>query len=318
MTVEAAVTLPQPRLPFLGRRVAAAFLSLLCPGAGHVFMGRWRSGAGWVLSLVAIASSLPFVGFVGVVMLLSMAVVAAVDAVRLAPARQGVPSLGRAVAMGAVAWLVGILALSLLRACVVSNWHVPSGSMEPSILSGDVLMADGSVGPPLQRRPVRRGEVLVFSAPHAANAPFITRVVALAGDTVRVEKGTLWLNGSPVPRRSTAEPCTAGAVPLPGADCAVSEELLDGVAYRIQGGGEEPSTPDAEGMCPPLLVRAGADCKVPSGHLFVLGDSRANSHDSRSYGAVPESNVLAVGSYVYFSWSTEAGVRTERLGLWLR
>ncbi|NVJ19644.1 signal peptidase I [Myxococcus sp. AM011] len=275
-------------------------------------------GALWAGSLVVLSASLPVVGFVGVVAVLALSLAAVVDVVRVAPPASGVPSLWRALLMAAGFWLGGSVALKGIRAIVVEPWRIPSGGMEPSLLPGDELMADSSVAPPLQRRPPRRGEVLVFVPPHAAEAPYLKRVIAVAGDSVRISAGRVWLNGQPVPRRRTEDACVVNGPARVNPGCAVYEETSGTLNYRSQGGEDGMSLPDEGGNCPAHLALEGTNCKVPAGHLFVLGDNRDNSLDSRHFGAVPEVNVRGVGSYIFFSRKPEGGIRWDRLGQWLR
>ncbi|NTX66821.1 signal peptidase I [Myxococcus sp. CA051A] len=296
----------------------ATLLALFNPGVGHALMGRWLRGALWVGAIVVLSASLPFMGFVGVVVLLALYVAAVVDVARVAPPAVGVPSRWRALLMVVGIWLASSVVLNEIRASVTTSWRMPSGGMHPSLLQGEVLIADATVAPPLRRRPLLRGEVLVFDPPHTSEGPFLQRIVALGGDTVRMEAGRLWLNGQPVSRRLTEDACIATDPPRQAPGCAVYEELLGELNYRIQVGGEGASLPTEEGRCPAHLELEGTSCKVPEGHLFVLGDNRDNSFDSRYFGAVPEANIRGVGSYIFFSWAPEGRARWGRLGQWLR
>ncbi|MFY2559791.1 signal peptidase I [Corallococcus terminator] len=297
----------------------ATLLTLVAsPGVGHVLVGRWPRGALWVGAMMVLNSSLPFVGFAGVVTVLALLMAAVVDVVRVAPPVSGVPPRWRALLLVAGVWFLSSVAVAGIRASVAKSWRIPSGGMDPSLLQGDVIMVDASVASPLRRRLPRRGEVLVFDPPHAPESPFLQRLIASGGDTVRMEGGRLWLNGQLIPRRPTEDACVAtGATQLsPG--CVVYEETLGELSYRTQGGGEGVSVPREGGLCPALLEPEGTSCKVPQGHLFLVGDNRGNSFDSRYFGAVPEASVHGVAAYIFFAWAPGRGVGWDRLGQWLQ
>lgn len=140
---------------------------------------------------------------------------------------------------GAVLLLIGVV-----RPFVAEPFFVPTGSMAPTLVPGDHVLAwklAYRLGEP------RRGDLAVFSDPEGGEDALIKRVVGLGGDTVEVQDGVLHVNG--VPRHE------------PYVDYAMVDSIYFG-----------PVT-------------------VPSGHLFVMGDDRWNSRDSRDFGAVPEGDL---------------------------
>jgi signal peptidase I len=109
-------------------------------------------------------------------------------------------------------------------------------------------------------RNVRRGDVIVFRYPLASSKDFVKRVVALAGETVELREGLVLIDGRPLSERYPT--------PLGGGDRACTS------TYGPQ--------------------------RVPEGHLFVLGDNRCNSEDSRFFGFVPERNVIGRALVIYW------------------
>ena len=174
------------------------------------------------------------------------------------------------------------LALLVLRVVACEPYHIPSRSMESTLLVGDFLLVEKlSYGAKLPLgshrrlagwRGPQRGDIVVFRHPHEPR-DYIKRCVALAGDVVELRAGELWLNGSRVP-----EP------------------------YR------KPDDPGED--FGPL--------RIPGGHVFVLGDHRAASRDSRRFGPLPLANLRGRAALVYYSWDPKLQrVRWRRMPLGL-
>jgi signal peptidase I len=167
----------------------------------------------------------------------------------------------------------GGLAL-LARATVVETFRIPAGSMIPTLAVGDHLLVEKWAyrdhGP-------RRGEVIVFRYPKDPSKDFAKRVIGVGGDTVEVRNGAIYLNGQAVARRSLEEPCQYLDEGTTHA-CRAFEETLGQLRYRtVYDVGERERTLPA--------------ARIPDGALFVMGDNRDNSHDSRFWGTLPVDHV---------------------------
>jgi len=192
--------------------------------------------------------------------------------------------------------LAAVLTLALiLRILVIQAYRIPSGSMEPTLLPGDFLMAAKFLYgireplgkklllPPLKKP--RAGEILVFGYPMDGR-DFIKRCVAVAGDTVMVRSGQLFVNG-----RWMGEP-PAGDSPEPG-------PRKWSIFY--QQAWEQRKFLQLD------LVRDDfGPVVVPEGHLFMMGDNRKNSMDSRFWGPLPVEEIRAQALFIYWSWDREA------------
>ena len=197
--------------------------------------------------------------------------------------------------LGVFLWATGI-ALAI-RLFLLEDYRVLSDSMTPSLLSGDLVFvskAHYNFRLPFSsfeifkvRRP-KRGEVAVFALPDNGLQTYIKRVVAIEGDEVSIRNGELFINGK-------------SAWASPG---ATAQESLDGGdPYSILW--EKDRVPDYG----PVLV--------PQDHFFALGDNRAGSLDSRSWGPVPMSCLKGKVSLIWMSLGPQ-GIRSDRIGRWVR
>ena len=229
--------------------------------------------------------------------------------------------------------IAGALAIFLfLRTFLIEAYRIPSGSMIPSLLVGDWLFVNKLVyGPhvpftslslPGYREP-QRGDVVVFKSPHQADEEargadptptLVKRVVGAAGDTVHMRKGVLHVNG-------IAQRQGFGAGGFSEAVANSVDPLFDWqkeAALRASRFGAAPPQPTHDDWGPIV---------VPPGKLFMMGDSRYNSKDSRYWGFVPRENVRGRPLFVYYSYNADdsdrpvpwlTDIRWGRIGHWIR
>ncbi|ATB33771.1 signal peptidase I [Melittangium boletus] len=298
------------------RRVLAVLLSIT-PGCGHVLLGRWRRGLVWLGAMLLAQASIAFLGFAGLVITLGGMLGAAVDVVRLPPRETGVPRAGWVVLTLVGFWMVASLVGMTTRTWLAEPFTVPSVSMLPTLLPGDHFYTDKRVASPW-RRPVERGEVIVFRPPPQPEVRYVMRAVALAGDTVAVRCGRLSLDGQEVERRTLGD-----CVGLSGVEdsCQRDEELLGEHPHGVLGWGSCMSAMDfpSDAGCPEKMETREAGCVVPEGHVFVLGDNRDNASDSRFWGPLPVEEVVGAARFIHFSWRPGGeGIRWGRIGTEVR
>ncbi len=199
--------------------------------------------------------------------------------------------------------LVAIAVAMALRAFVVEAFKIPSGSMIPTLQVGDHIFVNKfTYGPAIpwtharlwSRMPPERGDVMVFAYPERPQDDFIKRVIAIPGDKLEARGGHPILNGWEVPS------CYAGTYSYAAADAQdygrhegeLFVEFLEDEAfltfYDRQG------VTDYEG---PFYVKPG--------EVWVMGDNRNNSHDSRKWGGqgggVPFQNIKGRALFVWLS-----------------
>jgi signal peptidase I len=228
-----------------------------------------------------------------------------------------------------------VIAVLLFRTLVFSTFSIPSESMQPRLWNGDFLIAAKwpygyshhslPWSAPLFRGRIfasqpARGDVVIFKAPPLANVDYIKRVIGLPGDQVQMIGGVVHINGEPVPKVKIADfviPVSANTqcrdirfrVELgPGrAECRYPqfrETLPGGRSYNVLDFGVTPQD-NTEGVV------------VPEGMLFLMGDNRDNSLDSRfpaepnrGIGLVPQENL--VGEAYFMIWSTDGSFEWSR------
>jgi signal peptidase I len=181
---------------------------------------------------------------------------------------------------------IQLSALGALR--FVRAYIQPTPGMSPSLEYGDHVVAS-HVWDKLER-----GEVILFDYPMDPSKVYVKRLIGLPEDTVEIRDGRLILNGSPVDTRPTDAPCEPR--------CSIFQERLDGNVYSVMHGNMG---------APPESQTFGPE-RIPKGHLFVLGDNRDNSADSRYWGYVPIELVRGKPKFIYWS-SDENGIRWNRI-----
>ena len=175
-----------------------------------------------------------------------------------------------------------------LRAFVIQACRIPSESMVPTLLKGDFLFVNKfEYGPKLPfthvrlpgLRGPRTGDIIVFQFPGNPSLDYIKRCVASGGQTVEVRDKVVYVNGAP-------------------------SLAADRYAYHMDPG------ISCGGQIGPFQEDVGLQTcrdnfgpfRVPPGRLFMMGDNRENSNDSRFWGTVPMDYVKGRAMFIYWSW----------------
>ena len=239
--------------------------------------------------------------------------------------------------------LLFVLAAWILRSLIIAPFSIPSGSMLPTMAIGDYLFVqkwpygysrfsfpfqfpsfDGRVFADYPRR----GDIIVFRPPGQEDVDFVKRAIGLPGDTIEVRGGRLILNGTPLARQSVGmipvrispnSPCrvVGGATPMVrpspdgGQDClypAYRETLPGGPTYLTI---DQVDTSPGDEFDP---------ITVPAGHVFMMGDNRDDSLDSRfapyvgGVGLVPLDHLVGRASRRF--WSTDGNAEWLKPWTW--
>jgi len=287
-------------------------LSLFATGAGHIYVGRCVRGCGWFSAgaLAALAtgalarSAFRVAGLVGIVLLVAVPVgvyvAAAIDAAKLASKREKRVNIWVVLLAVAALYVGWGVVRNTMRRFFLEAFKIPSAGVAPTLVVGDHIFAD-KLTPRI--RPARRGELIVFPFPEHPDQDFVKRVVALPGDDVKVNDGRLSLNGWLVPRCRVGRWKYHDEVMLHDGDVWV--EFLGDSAYVVFEDAGAPFGGDGE-------------WRVAPGQLFVMGDNRRNSHDSRMWyggsgGGVPISTVRGLALTIWLS-AQQDSVDWSRMG----
>lgn len=212
-------------------------------------------------------------------------------------------------------WTAGlfpvIITVFLLRSFVVEPFKIPSGSMIPTLLVGDLILVNkfhyGIRLPVLNQKVTeghapQRGDVMVFRYPPKPSLDYIKRVVGLPGDEVAYLNKRLTVNGQPVSTNAVPEFFDEDAMRY----FKQFEEKLGDRSHRLLIDDDRPAfVPGVEEFPNRQNCRysvEGVICKVPEGHYFMMGDNRDNSLDSRYWGFVPDKNIVGKAFFVWMNF----------------
>lgn len=212
-------------------------------------------------------------------------------------------------------WTAGlfpvILAVFVLRSFLFEPFKIPSGSMIPTLLIGDLILVNkfhyGLRLPVINTKITegnkpQRGDVMVFRYPPKPSLDYIKRVVGVPGDEVAYLNKTLTINGKPVPKASLPEFFDEDVTLY----FKQYEEVLSDKHYRILNDDSRPAfVPGADDFQFKQNCRysiEGVVCKVPEGHYFMMGDNRDNSLDSRYWGFVPDKNIVGKAFFIWMNF----------------
>jgi len=202
-----------------------------------------------------------------------------------------------------------LIIVFFLRSFLAEPFRIPSGSMKPTLLTGDFVLVNKfayGVRLPLfgtklvAKGTPERGDVLVFRYPVNTKINFIKRVIALPGDTVKYQNKTLYINGQEMPKVFQEQVNDWNDHNFEQR-LKLFTEKLNGMEHSVY---IDPNRPDQN-----------VDLVVPEGHYFVMGDNRDNSDDSRSWGFVADELIIGKGAYVWMSWNSHSkDIRWNRIG----
>lgn len=162
--------------------------------------------------------------------------------------------------------VIAVILVWLIRWLLITPFIVDGESMEPNFLNGERIIVNKVL---YDFREPKRGEVIVFHVPDEQR-DFIKRVIALPGDTVKVQGDTVYVNGK-----------------------AIDEPYLKEAIAKAHAQGQEYNNLDFPNADFP-------NGTVPAGTLFVMGDHRDNSKDSRMIGYIPMSRVVGRAELIFW------------------
>jgi signal peptidase I len=285
----------------------AALLSLALPGLGQLYNGEINKALWLFLAFVLIGipgttiAALYVPSFlvlplavISVLLMLGVWLGAIVDAWRGAVRRQVYTRREWQVSgLYALLFLVGnvfivTLLVNTMRQHMVQSFTIPTASMEPGILPGDVLFADKRYNCPGCRTRVAIGDIGIFVYPNDRTQYYIKRVIGLPGDHVTIQAHQVTVDGKSLTREEAAD-----------GQHVVATEQSGNASWRVKWN--------------KAAVGPDIDLTVPQGQIFLLGDNRDLSTDSRQFGTVPLSDLVGKARQIWFSRGN-LGIRWSRFG----
>jgi signal peptidase I len=214
-------------------------------------------------------------------------------------------------------WTAGlfpvIIGVFILRSFLFEPFKIPSGSMIPTLMIGDLILVNkfhyGLRLPVLNQKITegtapQRGDVMVFRYPPKPSLDYIKRVVGVPGDEVAYLNKRLSINGIPLPTNALPEFFDEDTMRY----FPQFEETLGEKSHRLLNDPGRPAfVPGADEFEFKANCRysiEGVVCKVPEGHYFMMGDNRDNSLDSRYWGFVPDKNIVGKAFFVWMNFGS--------------
>jgi signal peptidase I len=300
----------------------ALFSAFLMPGLGQIYNGDTMKAVSvflafsfclpvfaW-LGLHGPASCLWLLIIVGALVALAIYVASIIDAYRTAKKIGGsyeLKPLNQLAAYLSVLFFGYFFVLGQLTQMTKENmveaFKVPSTSMIPNVLPGDHFFADKRFNRIGAASRVSRGDLAIFVNPNERSQIYVKRIVGLPGDKIEIADTLVSVNGKSI---------QDGAVSDLGNE-KLNALLKDHVAYR-----EKSEHGTYVAIWKKDTKHESLSIVVPNGQVFVLGDNRDGSHDSRHFGALPLIDVVGKVRQIWFSASAEDGIRFGRFGMTLK
>lgn len=274
------------------KRWLAAILTILTIGLGHVYSGKAQKGAilyfGQYAVLIACMAILfvhPSLSVLCLSILFSLMyfIYALADAVNLSKQNRSAYPLKPynrwyvyAAIVIACSFIIQPALLNTLKHYIMQAYQIPADSLKPTLLAGDRILAKTGLS---IKSGIQKGDLVIFPYPIDPSHDFIKRVVAVGGETIEIRDKKVFINGEE----------------------AVEPYIVHSDTIIASG-----SSARRDNM-PPV--------RIPDDALFVMGDNRDNSHDSRFWGFVKESAVTGKAAIIYWSWDRKnLNVRWDRIG----
>lgn len=287
-------------------RVLAVIASMYLVGAGQVALGRYLRALSLIMIFIALtlfgsASEQFFLKNIIIAIAAFVGIFSVMDAALISPSLQ-VVRWRRILLLWIAFWVASLTGGCFIKTHQIELFCIPSSGMAPTLQVGDYIMVNKTNQSP------HRGEIIVFVYPIDPDKDFIKRVIAVGGDTVQLCGGQVLLNGQPLRRVAQPGQCEYE-------DYDEDRRLwsrVQCVAYREWNGSESyltihnQSTAEQSKECTTPVT-------IPTGHVFVLGDNRDNSHDSRYWGTVPLDSFKGKASFIWWSKGLQGGLRSASL-----
>lgn len=299
--------------------ILALVASLVMPGLGQLYNGQPTKG---ILLFLGLAAATPVSAWLAlhgskhimwmiilVFLLLSLAlyVYSMVDAFRTAKRlgkNYGLKPFNQSY-IYIVVFIIGYFfifggLLHYTRKHLMESFYIPSQSMLPTLLEGDVLFADKRINCLGCKNQVKHGDLAIFVYPNDRTKLYIKRIIGLPGDQIEIKGTEIKVNDIPLRTVEVTEFGHSELNQLLQTHSAWREKT-DQAVYDVIW--QKDAKPENDSFT------------VADGKVFVMGDNRNASQDSRRFGMVPLVDVVGIAKQVWFSKSRQRGIRWWRVGV---
>jgi signal peptidase I len=290
-----ASIMPLPAPPIKQRRIwITVILTLLDPGLGLIYCGNISGGIVLSTALFLIGLlpkySAKYFWLLAVYLVMWLIIIIGLLIFNIKYTKR-VNNLEKPWVKNTWYWIILVFVVILLLGFIkdhipqlnyVQAFKIPAGSMENTLLVGDYLIANKN----LDYRDIQYGDLIVFYAPVDNHTKYIKRVIAKAGQTIEIRDKNVYVDGKLEPLPHEGKHDDKRTFPYSEAD-SLQWGRRDNMPIRI----------------------------IPEGKLFVMGDNRDNSFDSRFWGYLDEKDVIGKALYIHFSVDRQAkNIRWWRIG----
>ena len=281
--------------------------SLVSPGMGHLYAGKWQQAIAIPFVFLTIPALLGWTGLIflsqGMFVLLFLMVVfylLVITSAVIHARNTDSHNLNRSQRW--YLYIIFLVGAGIVNSALVDyrgklfayeTFHIPAASMLPNLLIGDYIIVDTYA---YANKQAEVGDVVVFEYPRDRSVAYIKRVIGKGGDHLVYNDKQLYINGEEV-KRELVGPYQA---PVTNGKMVLYTELMAGNKYTVAYMSDRPAM--------------NAEYIVPEGHYFVMGDNRDNSNDSRYWGVFPDAYLKGKAMYIWFSFD-DMGIHSDRIGL---
>ena len=295
----------------------ALAMSLIMPGLGQIYNGDIAKGLSLFLTFafaipvctwigMQISPLLSLMALIGVLLTIFIYGVSVVDAFQMAKRIGTSFQLGPAnrpyvyLALMFFGYFFVLLQLTdYTQTHLAQFFKVPSKSMVPSVLQGDHFFADKRVNTPGAKHAIKRGDIGIFVYPNDRTSIYIKRIIGMPGDKIEITANDVTINGKSIRGDQVSD---LGSEEL-------NKLLIDHNAYLEKADSGETYSViwKKDSQQKPISIT------VPDGYVYLMGDNRDESQDSRKFGPVPLTDVVGIAKQVMFSTSADSGFRASRI-----
>ena len=285
----------------------AALFSLISPGMGHLYVGKWQQAILIPFVFLTIAALLGWTGliflsegmFLFLFLIVAFYLVVIVSAI-IHARKSGSHHLNRSQRW--YFYIIFLVGSAIVNSALIDyrgklfayeTFYIPAASMLPNLLAGDFIIVDTYA---YANKQAEVGDIVVFDYPRDRSVAYIKRVIGKGGDRLVYKDKQLYINDKQV-NRELVGPSRA---PGTNAKMQLYTELMAGNKYNIAHMPDRPAI--------------NAEYIVPEGHYFVMGDNRDNSNDSRYWGVFPEAYLKGKAMYIWLSLD-DISFQNDRIGL---